>query len=159
MHNNNIISFYYCNIIDFKVTCSCFYVKLNYYFKCRWNKTHTDFFNRIWCMFLFFTVKRETVPTPPPVPSKPALTEEELEKKSIAIIEEYLHINDLTVHLNTSYHTRVFGFVLAVKSSRCCSSCCPEGGAAVCHWAGLCVSAVCVRADGNRVDAGAQRPR
>ncbi|KAG1932736.1 eukaryotic translation initiation factor 4 gamma 1 isoform X2 [Pimephales promelas] len=41
-------------------------------------------------------VKRETVPTPPPVSSKPALTEEELEKKSTAIIEEYLHINDMT---------------------------------------------------------------
>ncbi|XP_051966667.1 eukaryotic translation initiation factor 4 gamma 1-like isoform X2 [Xyrauchen texanus] len=40
-------------------------------------------------------VKRETVPTPPPVSSKPALTEEELEKKSTAIIEEYLHINDM----------------------------------------------------------------
>lgn len=30
-----------------------------------------------------------------PPPSKPALTEEEVEKKSNAIIEEYLHINDL----------------------------------------------------------------
>lgn len=40
-------------------------------------------------------VKRETAPTPPPAPSKPALTEEELEKKSTAIIEEYLHINDM----------------------------------------------------------------
>ncbi|XP_053342378.1 eukaryotic translation initiation factor 4 gamma 1a isoform X1 [Clarias gariepinus] len=41
-------------------------------------------------------VKRETAPTPPPpAPSKPALSEEELEKKSTAIIEEYLHINDL----------------------------------------------------------------
>ncbi|XP_051535237.1 eukaryotic translation initiation factor 4 gamma 1-like isoform X2 [Myxocyprinus asiaticus] len=40
-------------------------------------------------------VKRETVPTPPPISSKPALTEEELEKKSTAIIEEYLHINDM----------------------------------------------------------------
>ncbi|XP_052431777.1 eukaryotic translation initiation factor 4 gamma 1 isoform X2 [Carassius gibelio] len=40
-------------------------------------------------------VKRESVPTPPPVSSKPALTEEELEKKSTAIIEEYLHINDM----------------------------------------------------------------
>uniref|UniRef100_A0A671L3Q5 Eukaryotic translation initiation factor 4 gamma 1-like n=1 Tax=Sinocyclocheilus anshuiensis TaxID=1608454 RepID=A0A671L3Q5_9TELE len=40
-------------------------------------------------------VKRETVPTPPPASSKPALTEEELEKKSTAIIEEYLHINDM----------------------------------------------------------------
>uniref|UniRef100_A0A9J8CEE3 Eukaryotic translation initiation factor 4 gamma 1-like n=1 Tax=Cyprinus carpio carpio TaxID=630221 RepID=A0A9J8CEE3_CYPCA len=39
--------------------------------------------------------KRETVPTPPPASSKPALTEEELEKKSTAIIEEYLHINDM----------------------------------------------------------------
>ncbi|TRY92224.1 hypothetical protein DNTS_023800 [Danionella cerebrum] len=40
-------------------------------------------------------VKREAVFTPPTVPSKHALSEEELEKKSIAIIEEYLHINDL----------------------------------------------------------------
>uniref|UniRef100_A0A8C6TF56 Eukaryotic translation initiation factor 4 gamma n=1 Tax=Neogobius melanostomus TaxID=47308 RepID=A0A8C6TF56_9GOBI len=38
-------------------------------------------------------VKRESAPTPPP--SKPALTEEDVEKKSNAIIEEYLHINDL----------------------------------------------------------------
>uniref|UniRef100_A0A9J7ZUS1 Eukaryotic translation initiation factor 4 gamma, 1a n=1 Tax=Cyprinus carpio carpio TaxID=630221 RepID=A0A9J7ZUS1_CYPCA len=41
------------------------------------------------------SAKRETVPTPPPASSKPALTEEELEKKSTAIIEEYLHINDM----------------------------------------------------------------
>uniref|UniRef100_A0A671Q1G8 Eukaryotic translation initiation factor 4 gamma 1-like n=1 Tax=Sinocyclocheilus anshuiensis TaxID=1608454 RepID=A0A671Q1G8_9TELE len=41
------------------------------------------------------TVKRETVPTPPPASSKPELTEDELEKKSTAIIEEYLHINDM----------------------------------------------------------------
>ncbi|KAM3857534.1 eukaryotic translation initiation factor 4 gamma 1-like [Diretmus argenteus] len=42
-------------------------------------------------------VKRETALTPPPpqTPTKPALTEEELEKKSTAIIEEYLHINDI----------------------------------------------------------------
>lgn len=42
-------------------------------------------------------VKRESAPTPPPPSSlpKPALTEEEVEKKSNAIIEEYLHINDL----------------------------------------------------------------
>ncbi|XP_059200082.1 eukaryotic translation initiation factor 4 gamma 1a isoform X2 [Centropristis striata] len=40
-------------------------------------------------------VKRESAPTPPPSLSKPALSEEELEKKSNAIIEEYLHINDL----------------------------------------------------------------
>ncbi|KAM9315869.1 eukaryotic translation initiation factor 4 gamma 1 isoform 1-T2 [Gastrophryne carolinensis] len=42
-------------------------------------------------------VKRET-PAPAvvaPVSSKPALSEEELEKKSRAIIEEFLHINDL----------------------------------------------------------------
>ncbi|XP_052472579.1 eukaryotic translation initiation factor 4 gamma 1 isoform X10 [Carassius gibelio] len=32
-------------------------------------------------------VKRESVPNPPPVSSKPALTEEEMEKKSTAIIE------------------------------------------------------------------------
>ncbi|XP_074860763.1 eukaryotic translation initiation factor 4 gamma 1 isoform X4 [Carettochelys insculpta] len=38
--------------------------------------------------------KREPVP-PAAAPPKPALTEEELEKKSKAIIEEYLHINDM----------------------------------------------------------------
>uniref|UniRef100_A0A3B3CJC5 Eukaryotic translation initiation factor 4 gamma 1 n=1 Tax=Oryzias melastigma TaxID=30732 RepID=A0A3B3CJC5_ORYME len=42
-------------------------------------------------------VKRETAATPPPpqTPTEPTLTEEELEKKSTAIIEEYLHINDM----------------------------------------------------------------
>uniref|UniRef100_A0A672ZTX1 Eukaryotic translation initiation factor 4 gamma 1 n=1 Tax=Sphaeramia orbicularis TaxID=375764 RepID=A0A672ZTX1_9TELE len=42
-------------------------------------------------------IKRETAATPPPpqTPTKPALTEEELDKKSTAIIEEYLHINDM----------------------------------------------------------------
>ncbi|NWW29089.1 IF4G1 factor, partial [Falcunculus frontatus] len=39
------------------------------------------------------TVKQE--PTPPTASTKPALSEEELEKKSKAIIEEYLHINDM----------------------------------------------------------------
>ncbi|XP_041796222.1 eukaryotic translation initiation factor 4 gamma 1-like isoform X2 [Chelmon rostratus] len=41
--------------------------------------------------------KRETAATPPPAQTsnKPALTEEELNKKSTAIIEEYLHINDM----------------------------------------------------------------
>ncbi|XP_028988105.1 eukaryotic translation initiation factor 4 gamma 1a isoform X3 [Betta splendens] len=41
------------------------------------------------------TVKRESAPTPPPTLSKPALSEEEVEKKTNAIVEEYLHINDL----------------------------------------------------------------
>uniref|UniRef100_A0A672IKW1 Eukaryotic translation initiation factor 4 gamma 1 n=1 Tax=Salarias fasciatus TaxID=181472 RepID=A0A672IKW1_SALFA len=42
-------------------------------------------------------LKRETVatPPPPPTPTKPALSEEEMDKKSTAIIEEYLHINDM----------------------------------------------------------------
>ncbi|XP_054612711.1 eukaryotic translation initiation factor 4 gamma 1a isoform X2 [Dunckerocampus dactyliophorus] len=39
-------------------------------------------------------VKRESAPTPPSLP-KPTLTEEEVERTSAAIIEEYLHINDL----------------------------------------------------------------
>ncbi|KYO37535.1 eukaryotic translation initiation factor 4 gamma 3 [Alligator mississippiensis] len=38
-------------------------------------------------------LKRE--PAPPAAPLKPALSEDELEKKSKAIIEEYLHINDM----------------------------------------------------------------
>ncbi|KAK7945629.1 hypothetical protein WMY93_001357 [Mugilogobius chulae] len=45
------------------------------------------------------SVKRESAPVPPP--SKPALSEGELEKKSHAIIEEYLHINDLKEALHT----------------------------------------------------------
>nr|XP_046149824.1 eukaryotic translation initiation factor 4 gamma 1-like isoform X6 [Oncorhynchus gorbuscha] len=40
-------------------------------------------------------VKREATLTPPPAQNKPALSEEMLEKKSTAIIEEYLHINDM----------------------------------------------------------------
>ncbi|XP_017345987.2 eukaryotic translation initiation factor 4 gamma 1 isoform X1 [Ictalurus punctatus] len=41
------------------------------------------------------SVKREPVSTSPSAPSKPALSPEELEKKATAIIEEYLHINDM----------------------------------------------------------------
>ncbi|KAJ4919575.1 hypothetical protein JOQ06_012525, partial [Pogonophryne albipinna] len=42
-------------------------------------------------------VTREKADTPPPPPAstKPTLTEEELTKKSTAIIEEYLHLNDM----------------------------------------------------------------
>lgn len=43
----------------------------------------------------FLAVKQE--PTPPATSTKPTLSEEELEKKSKAIIEEYLHINDMKV--------------------------------------------------------------
>ncbi|NWQ82650.1 IF4G1 factor, partial [Columbina picui] len=39
------------------------------------------------------SIKQE--PVPPAASTKPALSEEELEKKSKAIIEEYLHINDM----------------------------------------------------------------
>lgn len=45
--------------------------------------------------FFLLTVKQE--PAPPAASPKPALSEEELEKKSKAIIEEYLHINDMKV--------------------------------------------------------------
>ncbi|XP_073705918.1 eukaryotic translation initiation factor 4 gamma 1a isoform X2 [Garra rufa] len=42
------------------------------------------------------TVKPMPAPAPPPpVQAKPALSEEELDKKSKSIIEEYLHINDM----------------------------------------------------------------
>lgn len=54
--------------------------------------------NELQVVFLpFSSVKRESAPTPPPSLPKPALTEEEVEKKSHAIIEEYLHINDVKV--------------------------------------------------------------
>lgn len=41
-------------------------------------------------------MKREAT-LPPVSPPKSALSEEELEKKSKAIIEEYLHLNDMKV--------------------------------------------------------------
>ena len=41
-------------------------------------------------------MKREAA-LPPVSPPKAALSEEELEKKSRAIIEEYLHLNDMKV--------------------------------------------------------------
>uniref|UniRef100_A0AAX7VK32 Eukaryotic translation initiation factor 4 gamma, 1a n=1 Tax=Astatotilapia calliptera TaxID=8154 RepID=A0AAX7VK32_ASTCA len=59
-------------------------------------------------------IKRESAPTPPPSLPKPALTEEEVEKKSHAIIEEYLHINDVkealqcVVELNSTSLLYVF---------------------------------------------------
>lgn len=43
---------------------------------------------------VFCLVKRESVPASLP---KPAMTEEEVRKKTNAIIEEYLHINDIKV--------------------------------------------------------------
>lgn len=42
----------------------------------------------------FLAVKQEPTPA---TSTKPTLSEEELEKKSKAIIEEYLHINDMKV--------------------------------------------------------------
>lgn len=47
-------------------------------------------------IFFFLAVKRE--PVVPEAPPKSALSEEELEKKAKAIIEEYLHINDMKVN-------------------------------------------------------------
>ncbi|XP_051984947.1 eukaryotic translation initiation factor 4 gamma 1a isoform X1 [Xyrauchen texanus] len=41
------------------------------------------------------TVKLMAAPPPPPAQTKPALSEDELDKKSKSIIEEYLHINDM----------------------------------------------------------------
>ncbi|XP_067220339.1 eukaryotic translation initiation factor 4 gamma 1a isoform X2 [Chanodichthys erythropterus] len=42
------------------------------------------------------TAKPISTPAPPPpAPAKPAMSEEELDKKSKSIIEEYLHINDM----------------------------------------------------------------
>lgn len=61
---------------------------------------------KVWtyCRSLLFlslcAVKRENAPAPPSLP-KPALTEAEVEKKAHAIIEEYLHINDLKVKNTT----------------------------------------------------------
>ncbi|XP_033978129.1 eukaryotic translation initiation factor 4 gamma 1 isoform X2 [Trematomus bernacchii] len=41
------------------------------------------------------TREKSDTPPPPPASTKPTLTEEELTKKSTAIIEEYLHLNDM----------------------------------------------------------------
>lgn len=51
-------------------------------------------------------VERESVPAPPGL-SKPAMTEEEVEKKSTAIIEEFLHINDVKVHVENQSACKV----------------------------------------------------
>ena len=60
----------------------------------------------LWCLTcsLSPTVKPERAATPTPAVSKPALSEEEMEKKSNAIIEEYIHINDLKVHALLCLH-------------------------------------------------------
>lgn len=56
--------------------------------------------------FSVWTAKRETATPPPPqTPTKPALTEEELSKKSTAIIEEYLHINDMKVYTDEEHRS------------------------------------------------------
>uniref|UniRef100_A0A672MV99 Eukaryotic translation initiation factor 4 gamma 1-like n=1 Tax=Sinocyclocheilus grahami TaxID=75366 RepID=A0A672MV99_SINGR len=85
----SITSFCHCNIIEHYL----------FLFLCHADGTkHTLMIfltGFVVCVFNFLAVKRETVPTPPPASSKPALTEDELEKKSTAIIEEYLHINDM----------------------------------------------------------------
>uniref|UniRef100_A0A672QX93 Eukaryotic translation initiation factor 4 gamma 1-like n=1 Tax=Sinocyclocheilus grahami TaxID=75366 RepID=A0A672QX93_SINGR len=44
---------------------------------------------------VFFLKPMSAPAPPPPVQAKPALSEEELDKKSKSIIEEYLHINDM----------------------------------------------------------------
>uniref|UniRef100_A0AAQ4QSW2 Eukaryotic translation initiation factor 4 gamma, 1a n=1 Tax=Gasterosteus aculeatus aculeatus TaxID=481459 RepID=A0AAQ4QSW2_GASAC len=66
-------------------------------------------------------IKRESAPTPPPSLPKPALSEEELEKKSNAIIEEYLHINDMKEALQCVTEldsaTLLFVFVRSVVES------------------------------------------
>uniref|UniRef100_A0A4W5PB12 Eukaryotic translation initiation factor 4 gamma 1 n=1 Tax=Hucho hucho TaxID=62062 RepID=A0A4W5PB12_9TELE len=66
----------------------------------RYNRLHLSFTYRFLrqtfvCDFVWATVKREAALTPPPAQNKPALSEEVLGKKSTAIIEEYLHINDM----------------------------------------------------------------
>uniref|UniRef100_A0A8C7NSJ2 Eukaryotic translation initiation factor 4 gamma, 1a n=1 Tax=Oncorhynchus mykiss TaxID=8022 RepID=A0A8C7NSJ2_ONCMY len=62
--------------------------------------THTLTHTRFYCQHIHHShtrwIHRETGPTlPPAAPAKPAMTEEELDKKSSAIIEEYLHLNDM----------------------------------------------------------------
>lgn len=53
-------------------------------------------------VIFFKPAKHENAATPPP--TKPVMTEEEVEKKSKAIIEEYLHINDSKVPMLHSSH-------------------------------------------------------
>lgn len=48
--------------------------------------------------FLSPLTAKESALAAPSLPKEPALTEEAIEKKSKAIIEEYLHINDLKVN-------------------------------------------------------------
>uniref|UniRef100_A0A8C7NU02 Eukaryotic translation initiation factor 4 gamma, 1a n=1 Tax=Oncorhynchus mykiss TaxID=8022 RepID=A0A8C7NU02_ONCMY len=55
--------------------------------------THTLTHTRFYCQHIHHSHTRPTLP--PAAPAKPAMTEEELDKKSSAIIEEYLHLNDM----------------------------------------------------------------
>lgn len=59
---------------------------------CTYKEKKCNFFS-----LLFPAAKYKSNTNPPPLP-KSALTEEEVARKSAAIIEEYLHINDLKVH-------------------------------------------------------------
>lgn len=83
------------------------------------------------------------------------MTEEELDKKSTAIIEEYLHINDMKVQtviknkpwLNIHYtHVQ--------KLNRVCF-CVITGSAAVCAGDEQPSAALCVRTKRHGVDDGA----
>lgn len=82
---------------------------------------------------LVWTVKREPTVTPPPpqAPSKPSLNEDEVSKKSTAIIEEYIHIYDTKVDIavhGESARLPVCGATADFQRPRCpnrrlCSAC------------------------------------
>lgn len=72
-------------------------------------------------------MKRESTVTPPPpqAPSKPSLSEDEVSKKSTAIIEEYIHIYDTKVDVRSAF---LFSAAADVKRPLCpnrrlCSAC------------------------------------
>lgn len=118
-------------------------------------------------------VKQE--PAPPATSTKPALSEEELEKKSKAIIEEYLHINDMKVgeeggHVPLTCHMlpSLCGSTIGRGSSGAwmwkggarvgCRAVLtplfPAGGPAVCAGAGQPLLALHLCAKWHRVHAG-----
>lgn len=89
----------------------------------------------------FPLVKRESAPALPSLP-KPTLTEEEMEKKSNAIIEEYLHINDVKVHVEPrKVHLNQF-LTKVIVANMSCFLFGTVGGLAVCGRAQQCLTAL-----------------
>lgn len=125
----------------------------------RWN-----FVFLLTCFFPFPLTAKESAPAAPSLPKELILTEEAIEKKSKAIIEEYLHINDLKVDTTAGPFWQVV--VLSVQKAvlwkiwerpnRPKSFSALVGGVTMCNRTQQCLITVRVCATWRWVDAGTQ---